>query len=236
MSDPPAYKQPVRRAPTQARAEESRARILLAARKAFAERGFEGANIRDIAAEVGITHTLIRYHFGSKEQLWKDVVTHMYQELDKAMSREVIGKLDMRTTDGMREYLKHYVRHCAAHPEQARIMISETFHGGERLDWMISYIRKSHQALAPVVQNLMKIGILPEVWLVSMFYVISTVSQMPFVLANTIKGLYGVDMRSQEAIDAHTDAVISILLREPSSHKGTWPELPAWTRKAESHN
>lgn len=231
MSDPKVYQQPVRRPPTQARAEESREKILLAARKAFATHGFEAANIRDIAAEVGVTHTLIRYHFGSKEELWKDVVRDMYARLDRTLSLEALGHIDLTTVDGMKTYLRHYIRYCAQNPEQARIMISETVHGGERLEWMIGFIKDSHKALIPVFRRLMKVGVLPEVWIVSLFYVVSTISQMPFVLANTIKGLYGVDMTSEAAITAHTDAVIAILLREEPESRATWPPLPEWTKR-----
>ncbi|MEL7452338.1 MAG: TetR/AcrR family transcriptional regulator [Pseudomonadota bacterium] len=204
----------------------------MAARKAFAESGFEGANVRDIAASVGMTHTLIRYHFGSKEELWKDVVRDMYARLDQALSPEVIGPMDVGTRDGLRKFLRHYIRYCADHPEQARIMIAESLNGSERLEWMVGYIRTSHKALAPIFQGLMKDGLIPEVWLVSFFYIISTVCQMPFVLSNTIETLYGVDMCSNEAIDAHTEAVIAVLLREPAGKPSAWPKLPDWVDEA----
>jgi AcrR family transcriptional regulator len=49
----PEQTAPRRRQPVQLRAEETRARILQKARDAFAELGFEGASIRDIAREAG---------------------------------------------------------------------------------------------------------------------------------------------------------------------------------------
>ena len=48
----------------------SRAAILAAARTAFAERGYAGATIRDIASRAGVTHGLVVMHFVSKEQLF----------------------------------------------------------------------------------------------------------------------------------------------------------------------
>ncbi|MFI5695970.1 TetR/AcrR family transcriptional regulator [Kribbella sp. NPDC051586] len=47
----------------------ARARIRDAAVKLFGERGIEGASIRDIAAEAGVSSGLVRHHFGSKEEL-----------------------------------------------------------------------------------------------------------------------------------------------------------------------
>jgi AcrR family transcriptional regulator len=49
--------------------EASRAAILVAAREVFAERGYAGATIREIARRAGVTHGLVMRHFGSKEQL-----------------------------------------------------------------------------------------------------------------------------------------------------------------------
>jgi AcrR family transcriptional regulator len=43
--------------------------ILLSARKQFASRGYAGASLRTIAAEAGVSLTLLDHHFGSKARL-----------------------------------------------------------------------------------------------------------------------------------------------------------------------
>ena len=48
----------------------TRAAILAAARAAFAERGFDGAPLREIAASAGVDQALIHHYFGSKQQLF----------------------------------------------------------------------------------------------------------------------------------------------------------------------
>jgi AcrR family transcriptional regulator len=48
----------------------TRAAILAAARAAFAERGFDGASLREIAAAAGVDQALIHHYFGSKQQLF----------------------------------------------------------------------------------------------------------------------------------------------------------------------
>jgi len=47
----------------------ARARIRDAAIELFADRGIEGATIRDIAQKAGVSSGLLRHHFGSKEGL-----------------------------------------------------------------------------------------------------------------------------------------------------------------------
>jgi AcrR family transcriptional regulator len=44
--------------------------VLAAARTAFAERGFDGASIRVIAADAGVDPALVHHYFGSKDKLF----------------------------------------------------------------------------------------------------------------------------------------------------------------------
>lgn len=50
-------------------AEERREQILEAAMRLFGMKGFDGASVREIAREVGVTEGLIYHYFESKEQL-----------------------------------------------------------------------------------------------------------------------------------------------------------------------
>ena len=54
---------------TQARAHETRARILTGAAEAFAEHGFAGATIADIMTRSGVTKRALYFHFDTKEEV-----------------------------------------------------------------------------------------------------------------------------------------------------------------------
>ena len=49
---------------------DTREAILTAARKTFAERGFDGASIRAIATGAGVDPALVHHYFGTKDQLF----------------------------------------------------------------------------------------------------------------------------------------------------------------------
>ena len=49
---------------------DTRDAVLAAARQAFAERGFDGATIRGIAAAAGVDPALVHHYFGSKDKLF----------------------------------------------------------------------------------------------------------------------------------------------------------------------
>jgi AcrR family transcriptional regulator len=55
-------------------------RILNAAEELFSRRGFFGASLRDIAKEAGVQMSLLNYHFGPKEDLFRQVVRRRADE------------------------------------------------------------------------------------------------------------------------------------------------------------
>lgn len=64
----------LRRPVRQRNAAATRAAILLSARKAFAQAGYDGAGVREIAAGAGVTAMLVNRYFGSKERLFAEAV------------------------------------------------------------------------------------------------------------------------------------------------------------------
>jgi AcrR family transcriptional regulator len=47
-----------------------------AAEKLFADKGFEGTSVRDIAEDAGVNQAMISYYFGSKEKLMEAMFTY----------------------------------------------------------------------------------------------------------------------------------------------------------------
>jgi len=57
-------------------AQRTRNDILEVARREFAERGYTGARVDEIAARTRTTKRMIYYYFGGKEQLFEAVLEH----------------------------------------------------------------------------------------------------------------------------------------------------------------
>jgi len=60
--------------PRRRNAAATREAILASARRAFAQAGYDGAGVREIAAGAGVTAMLVNRYFGSKEQLFAEVL------------------------------------------------------------------------------------------------------------------------------------------------------------------
>lgn len=109
---------------------EARAKILAAAERLFAEQGFAGVGIRQIAAAAGASGAMIHYYFGNKEGLYLAII-----ENAAATVRGLIADA-MQTATSLEERLtrfaKAYAGYIFGHPYLARILLREMLAGGER--------------------------------------------------------------------------------------------------------
>src|SRR5687767_5330440 len=74
-SRPTDKSMPAPAVPRGAAGEQARERLLLAALRLFADRGFAGTSTREIALAAGANVAAIRYYFGDKEGLYRAAYT-----------------------------------------------------------------------------------------------------------------------------------------------------------------
>ncbi len=71
---------------TAAEKKDARTRIMMAAIRVFAEKGYAAATVRDICRLAGGANVnAINYYFGGKEKLYGEILTVMMSETDKGM-------------------------------------------------------------------------------------------------------------------------------------------------------
>ena len=111
--------------------ERTRAEILQAALRVFAEKGLTGARVDDIAA---LTHTAkptIYYHFRSKEELYAAVLENAYGGI-----RDMERALELDLTDpvgAMRCLVEASFDYHAANPAWVRLVSIENIHGARHI-------------------------------------------------------------------------------------------------------
>ncbi len=62
------------------RQENSREKILKAATKLFAQKGFDGVSIREICKEAGVNICMISYYFGGKKELYQGILDDLIEK------------------------------------------------------------------------------------------------------------------------------------------------------------
>ena len=112
-------------------AERTRAEILAVATREFADKGFAGARVDEIAAKTSTTKRMIYYYFGGKEQLYVTVLEQAYIRI-----RSLEQSLDVEHLDpvaAIRELVALTFDHHESHPDFIRLVSIENIHRAEHL-------------------------------------------------------------------------------------------------------
>src|SRR5918997_6805148 len=121
-------------------ADSSPARILMEARREFAQRGFAAARLQDIAARAGLSHPTLLYHFGSKEGLYAAVIEDAFA--DWAAQTASAISTGLRGFDQVAALIEAGYRFLAERQDFVKIVRHETLAGGGRLeDGMVAFMR-----------------------------------------------------------------------------------------------
>jgi len=70
--------------------ERTRQRLLEVALPLFAERGFAGTSVRQIAMAAGANVAAIAYHFGDKQGLYEAVVVRLHDDLERDFPADLL--------------------------------------------------------------------------------------------------------------------------------------------------
>lgn len=99
---------------------ENRAKLIAAARKAFAEKGFAAASMDDLTAEVGLTRGALYHNFGDKKGLLAAVVAQVDEEMAQQAQKTAAGAATL--WDGLVAEGIAYIE-LALDPEIQRIVL-----------------------------------------------------------------------------------------------------------------
>ena len=196
----------------------SRADILQAALEEFAERGFDAATVRGIAARIDLTHGMIRYHYDNKEQLWFAAVEHLFERQFEYLTLTDEEELEFPrgTRARFAKLLRRYVYYCAKYPEHARILMQETVSPTPRMRKALKQqLREPHHRMVEEIRLLQKNGVLKmDAPPASIMYMISGACQNLFALAPEVKVTLNYNALSRQAIEDHADLIVVTFVPE----------------------
>ncbi len=143
------------------KASDAKENILESARKLFAEKGFDGVSMEDIAQASGVRKSLIYYYFPSKEVLFEEVWIKVIDELEE----ELFGSQDVdesgKTESGILTIIKNLIRkyvEFAMNKKELMDLIAR-----EKLNVLnenknLSNARNRYESLVGKVQRVFEIG------------------------------------------------------------------------------
>jgi AcrR family transcriptional regulator len=192
----------------------ARERILDAALAAFAERGFDGATTRSIAAAAGVNLGLIPYYFSDKQGLWREAVDRAFAELERGVGDVVHDAHALEDRERLALLIRAYVRFVARNPEFVRLMHEEGKHEGPRMEWLVDrHVRPLYGAIAQLTERARGLGRIPQdVDPLHLHYILAGAVGLIFHQAPECRRLSGKDPMDDAVVEAHADAVVQLLV------------------------
>jgi AcrR family transcriptional regulator len=210
--------------------EDARARLIDAAIKLFAEKGYEGTSVRDLATAAGVNVAAVSYHFGSKDELYHEALRaclapcgemreRMQKHLDAALKNRSRKAAEEALRGCIQDFLEVLVSPAARH---SHLVMREQSEGKQRFE---PVIREFFQPVGSILREviLMLAPGLPEM---RVFMVISgIIGQCLHIYKARVsyRVLAGVDSHSPEYIEMaskHIAHLTALGLRGLEREKG----------------
>ena len=110
--------------------------LLAAGALLFAERGYDGAPVADIARRAGVNKAMINYHFGGKRPLYLAIVSATFAEIVASVER--LAEAPRPAPDLLRELIAVVSDAVTRrHPHFCTMMLREVLAGGAHLEPML---------------------------------------------------------------------------------------------------
>lgn len=191
---------------------DARERIISAARRCFATVGFEGAATRQIASDAGVAQSLLLYHFGSKDDLWKAVMDQLFEGLASRVATASRAVRDGSVRVRLLAAIRAFIELCAEDADIHRIMTIEGRQPSDRLKWLVDrHLSESHRLACALIREGQDIGCVRQSDPTLLYYSFIAIAGTAFSLAPEIELVSGkMNAVSPDAIEQLITALLFI--------------------------
>ncbi|ATR21338.1 Transcriptional regulator, TetR family [Roseomonas mucosa] len=196
------------------RAETTRRKILDAAVVEFTANGLAGARVDEIAARAGVNKRMLYVHFGSKEELWIQVLEHVYgakREEERALD---VGSLP--PVEAMARLVRFNLRYTARHPEFVTLLNQENMHRASYLG-RSEQVRALYSPLLESVRDVLVRGAEAGVFRrdadpLQTYVTIVAVGHFYVANLHTLSAIFKTDLSTEVALGLREDHCVDVIL------------------------
>jgi TetR/AcrR family transcriptional regulator len=205
----------------QQRAVDTRERILAAAYDEFAERGYDGASTRSVAARAGVQHPLVAYHFDGKEGLWRALMTAVSFNFLEHFKEHIDDLSDDDNVARLRRLQEEFIRFAAKNPQFHWLMSHEGKRASERLTWLVEERVKSYfDVIVRLIRSAQRAGryVAGDPYHLQYLF-IGAVTRM-FMLSAEVEQVMGRSPFSPKLVEEHVRACLDLFFRDAPAAGG----------------
>ena len=191
--------------------EKTEARILSAAERVFAEKGLKGSRITDIAELAEVTPSLIHYHYGGKENLYRTVIENFYMGVERRLIPIIMA--DIPPQEKLKQVIAQSIEVLAEKDHVARILLRESIDKGKYVNEVLSkpYLRDMFGMMERFVLSNIERKRDDQNDTIHMISSIFGVMTIFFVAASTIKEFWKKDVYSRKMIEERKEEVVDFV-------------------------
>ncbi|GLR66149.1 TetR family transcriptional regulator [Acidocella aquatica] len=198
--------------------ERTKQDILDVATQEFSTNGYAGGRVDAIAAKTQTTKRMIYYYFGSKEQLYSQVLERAYSGIRRVEEHMNLDRLDPETA--LRRLVEFSFDYHHEHPEFVRLVMIENIHNAEHVKGSET-VKKTNTPAITVLRQLLargrKAGVFKrDIDPVDLHFMISALSFYRVSNANTFGALFDCDLNEPRLRERQrrlvTDAIVTFLM------------------------
>ena len=186
--------------------------ILGAAEKVFAQRGFEGATMAQIATAAGLPKANLHYYFGTKEGLYRAVlegILALWLEDAAAWIRP-----EHHPAEGLAGYVRAKMAHSRLRPHASRIFAGELLRGAPHIMLYLGIeLRRRVSELAQVIGGWSNDGLMDPVSPVHLLFNIWAMTQTYADFDVQIRAVLGKVAVDDAEFAVATETVVALVLK-----------------------
>ncbi|MFB3894803.1 MAG: TetR/AcrR family transcriptional regulator [bacterium] len=136
---------------------DTKQHIINVASKLFAQYGYDAVSVRDIIRKANVNLGAITYHFGGKEELYRELILDIAIKLRAEVAK--LETLDCSATEKLTLFIQSYMRMLLQNPNRARMILMEMSLGEKRLmNVLAPYIISNSGTLMKILESGMQSG------------------------------------------------------------------------------
>lgn len=194
--------------------EDTRERILTAASRLFALRGYEGSSIGAIANAAGVKKALVQYHFGTKQALWESTINRLWALRNQGLSSYQPGGQSKEQAALLQAIYDQITQATHAQPQWLQILFNEAAKPGPRLAWLVeNHIRRDFEQGLAFIRHAQQDKLMPDSNALDLLLLLSGALTYVLMVAPVTERVTGEDFTQPARLKCYLDTVHQLLLK-----------------------